>query len=492
MSRTLTPTPASTASLWTTAEAVRATGGRADGAWAASGVSIDSRSVAPGDLFVALQGPTFDGHDYVAAALAAGAVAAVVARVPEGDGIDPARLLVVGDTFQALWDLGRFARSRARDVRVVGVTGSVGKTGTKEMLALALGALGPTHATTGNLNNHWGVPLTLARMPAATRFAVIEMGMNHAGEIAPLSTLARPDVAVITAIAPAHIEFLGSEEAIAHAKAEILTGLAEGGTVILPRDSRHFRRLRAAARAAGAGRVVSFGDHVEADARLLDVALDPGNVRVFMVADGAPLGYRLGADGRHWAINSLAVIAAVQALGADPVAVLGALGQVSAPKGRGQRRTVALPGGRLHLIDESYNASPAAVVAAVATLALVRPGAGGRRVAVLGDMLELGDAGPDLHAGLAAALIDHGIDQVFTAGPLMRHLDAALPDTLRAGHASDALTLAPMVADALGPGDVVMVKGSLGSRMSAVVRAILALEVGDQGEAHKDEDETAA
>ncbi|MQX36735.1 UDP-N-acetylmuramoyl-tripeptide--D-alanyl-D-alanine ligase [Roseospira navarrensis] len=463
------------APLWTAAEAVRATGGRTDGNWRASGVSIDSRTAQPGDLFVALQGPSFDGHDFVAAALETGAAAAVVSRAPEdgASGIDPARLLVVEDTMAALEGLGRFARSRARDVRVVGVTGSVGKTGTKEMLALALASLGPTHATQGNLNNHWGVPLTLARMPADSRFAVIEMGMNHAGEIAPLSRMARPDVAVITAIAPAHIEHLGSEEAIADAKAEMFEGLATGGTAILPRDSRHYRRLRRAALAAGAGKTVGFGDHVESTARLLDVALDPGNVRVFMISDGAPLGYRLGADGRHWAVNSLAVIAAVQALGVDPVACLGGLGRVRPPKGRGARQDVVVPGGTAHLIDESYNASPAAVRAALGTLAMVRPGKTGRRIAVLGDMLELGEAGPALHAGLAAALTDHRIDTVFTAGPLMGHLDAILPERLRGGHAASAADLAPRVAAALRPGDVVMVKGSLGSRMSTVVQAIL-------------------
>jgi UDP-N-acetylmuramoyl-tripeptide--D-alanyl-D-alanine ligase len=459
--------------LWTPDEAARATGGRADGRWSASGVSIDSRTAQPGDLFVALRGPNHDGHDHVTAALDAGAAAAVVERAP--DGADPARLVVVDDTFEALNALGRFARARAADALVIGVTGSVGKTGTKEMLALALGALGPTHATRGNLNNHWGVPLTLARMPADTRFAVIEMGMNHAGEIAPLTRLARPHVAVITAIAPAHIEFLGSEEAIADAKAEILDGLEPDGVAILPRDSRHFHRLRRAATAVGAGRIVGFGAHAEAEARLLDLALDPGATRVFMIADGAPLGYRLGVEGRHWALNSLAVIAAVQAVGGEPMRTLAALGRIAAPKGRGQRGDIAMPGGRLHLIDESYNASPASVKAAIATLALARPDGDGRRVAVLGDMLELGAHASALHADLATTLIEHGIDRVFTAGPLMAHLHDGLPARLRGGHADTAEALAGMVVDAARPGDVLMVKGSLGSRMNTVVRALLAL-----------------
>jgi len=449
-------------------------------------VSIDSRTVAPGDLFVALQGPSFDGHDYVAGALEAGAVAAVVHRLPEG--VDPARLLVVEDTFQALQALARFARARAEAARVVGVTGSVGKTGTKEMLALALSALGPTHATQGNLNNHWGVPLTLARMPADTAYAVIEMGMNHPGEIRPLTQLTRPHVAVITAIAPAHIEFFGDEAGIADAKAEILEGLDPEGVAILPRDSRHFRRLARAARAAGAARVVGFGAHAEADARLLDLARDPGNQRVFMACDGiGGLGYRLGLDGRHWAINSLAVVAALRALvpeGADIMPAVAALGRMQPPKGRGERREISMRGGRLRLIDESYNASPMAVSAALETLALAPLEAGGRRIAVLGDMLELGVDGPTLHAGLAASVLEHGIDVVHTAGPLMAHLHQALPAGRRGVHAANSAALAPLVAAAVRPGDVVMVKGSLGSRMSLVVRALLALtEAEARGEA---------
>lgn len=473
-------------SLWTHDEAARATGGRAGGAWVASGVSIDSRSVAPGDLFVALQGPSFDGHDYVAAALETGAAAAVTHRIPAGVG--PARLLVVEDTFAALQALGRHARRRAATTRVVGVTGSVGKTGTKEMLALALSVLGPTHATQGNLNNHWGVPLTLARMPADTAFAVIEMGMNHAGEIARLTRLARPHVAVITAIASAHLEFFASEEGIADAKAEILEGVEPDGVAVLPRDSRHFRRLARAARAVGVGRVIGFGAHAEADARLLDLARDPGQQRVFMICDGAPLSYALGLDGRHWALNSLAVVAAARALvpdGTDVPPALAALGRLTPPKGRGERREIVMPGGRLRLIDESYNASPVAVTAALETLALTRPGPGGRRVAVLGDMLELGDDGPALHAGLAASVLEHGIDLVHTAGPLMAHLHQALPAGRRGGHAPTSEALAPLVTASARPGDVVMVKGSQGSRMSLVVSALVALaeaDARDQGE----------
>ena len=365
--------------------------------------------------------------------------------------------------------------SAPRNVRLVAVTGSVGKTGTKEMLARALATQGPTHATRGNLNNAIGVPLTLARMPAGTAFAVIEMGMNHAGEITPLSRLARPDVALITAIAPAHIENLGSEEAIADAKAEIFDGLASGGTAILPRDSRHFGRLRRAATAAGAGRILGFGAHPEADARLLDVALDPGETRVFMTLNGEPLGYRLGSEGRHWALNSMAAIAATRAVGADPIRVLVAFLGLTPPGGRGARELVALSEGPLHLIDDSYNASPSAVAAAVSTLGLARTGRGGRRIAVLGDMLELGAHGPAMHADLAAVLIEHDIDLVFTAGSLMANLDAALPSRLRGGHAPSASELAPLVTAAARPGDVIMIKGSASMGMSTVVQALMTL-----------------
>lgn len=459
--------------LWSAEEVGRATGGRVRGVWRAGGVSIDTRTLQPGDLFIALQGPNHDGHDHVADALARGAAAAVVHREPEG--VDPGRLVVVQDTFLALHALGRHARNRATSVRVFGVTGSVGKTGTKDMLANALAMVGKVHATRGNLNNHWGVPLTLARMPADTDYAVIEMGMNQAGEIGTLSRLARPDIAIITAIASAHIGNLGSSEAIAEAKAEIFEGLTPGGAAILPRDTRHFRRLAKAARTAGAGMITGFGMHPEADARLVDIALDPGNTRVFMVVGDVPLGYRMGSDGRHWALNSLAVIAGVCSAGLEPARILKSFGDLTPPEGRGQRTEVPMLGGRLSLIDECYNASPASMAAALETLALARPGPGGRRIAVLGDMLELGEAGPAMHGGLAATVMEHGITMVFTAGPLMAHLDEALPAGSRAGHAPSSDALVPMVTAAVRPGDVVMIKGSRGSRMDRVMQALIAL-----------------
>ena len=461
--------------LWSSEEAARATGGRAEGTWRAEGVSIDSRTVVPGDLFVALQGPTFDGHAFVAEALARGAAAAVVARRP--DGLTGAALLLVGDTFGALQDLGRAARARSR-ARIVGVTGSVGKTGVKEALRLALGRQGAAHASLGSFNNHWGVPLSLARMPPSARFAVFEMGMNHAGEIALLTRQVRPHVAVITTVEAVHVANFPSVEAIADAKGEIFSGIERGGTAVLERDSPHFERLRRLAREAGVGRILSFGRSAEADVRLR--AAEDSDEATTVQADvhGMPLTYRVGIAGRHWATNSLGVLAAVHALGADVAAAAAALADLRPPKGRGLRTSVSLPDGCFELIDDSYNASPASMAASFEVLRRSRPADGGRRIAVLGDMLELGADAPALHAGLAPALVENRIDLVFTAGALMAHLRAALPAGMRAAHRCDSAALAPAVAAAVRPGDVISVKGSAGSRMRTVVEALLALQSG--------------
>ena len=460
--------------LWTSEEVARATGGRAEGAWRAEGVSIDSRTLVPGDLFVALRGPTFDGHAFVAEALAGGAAAAVVAHRP--DGLAGGPLLLVADTFRALQDLGRAARARAH-ARIVGVTGSVGKTGVKEALQLALGRQGSTHASLGSFNNHWGVPLSLARMSPSARFAVFEMGMNHAGEIALLTRQVRPHVAVITTVEAVHMEYFPSVEAIADAKGEIFSGLEQGGAAVLGHDNAHFERLRRLARQAGVGRILTFGRAAEADVRLR-AAKEDGDQATTVEADvhGMPLTYRVGIAGGHWVTNSLAVLAAVHALGADVGAAAAALADLRPPKGRGLRTSVSLPHGRFELIDDSYNASPASMAASFEVLRRSRPADGGRRIAVLGDMLELGADAPALHAALARALVENRIDLVFTAGPLMAHLRAALPAGMRAAHRADASALAPQVAAAVRPGDVISVKGSAASRMRAVVEALLALQ----------------
>jgi UDP-N-acetylmuramoyl-tripeptide--D-alanyl-D-alanine ligase len=451
--------------LWTAAEAVAATGGRAFGGWAALGISIDSRAVQPGDLFIALRGPRHDGHAFVGEALRRGACAAIVHQ-PIGDPAALGRLLEVDDTQRALEALGAAARRRSR-ARFIAVTGSVGKTGTKEALRQVLGRQGPTHASSASHNNHWGVPLSLARLPLEMRFAVLELGMNHAGEIAALTRQARPHVAVITTIAPAHIENLGSLEAIADAKAEIFEGLEADGVAVLNRDIPQFDRLAAAARRHGA-RIVAFGAADDADCRLIGAELDGEGSEVRAELHGRPLRYRVGLAGRHWVDNSLAVLAAVEAVGGDVAAAADALAGLLPLAGRGARTRIAVGTGTALLLDESYNANPASVRAALNVLGSLP----GRRIAVLGDMLELGPDGPRLHADLAEAVSVAGVDRLFTCGPLMANLHAAVAPARRGAHAPDAQALLPLVVAAVEPGDVILVKGSLGSRMAPIVEAL--------------------
>jgi UDP-N-acetylmuramoyl-tripeptide--D-alanyl-D-alanine ligase len=455
--------------LWTAAAAATAIAGETSGDWTASGVSIDSRSVASGDLFIALRGPNHDGHEFVGAAMAAGAVAAMVDRpVP---GLPPAApLLRVGDTFAALSALGAAARARCGG-RIVAVTGSVGKTGTKEALRLALGMSGTVSASAGSLNNHWGVPLSLARMPGDVAYGVFELGMNHPGEIAVLSRLARPHVAVVTTVEPAHLGFFPSVEAIAEAKAEIFLGLEPGGAAVLNRDNRHYGRLAAAAKSAGA-RIIGFGRHPDSTVRLVDCALDPTGSTVAMAIDGAELRYRVGVPGEHWVMNSLAVIAAAAALGADPQPAAAALARLEALPGRGRREELAWRGGRIMLIDESYNASPAALRAALAMLGMIEPAAGGRRLAVLGDMLELGTATERLHRDLAGPLLAAKVDRAFLVGPAMAALHRELPEEGRGGWWSCAEDAAPAVLACVRPGDVVLVKGSHAGRVDRIVERL--------------------
>jgi UDP-N-acetylmuramoyl-tripeptide--D-alanyl-D-alanine ligase len=467
--------------LWTAAEAAIATGtAPVPGAnWAARGVSIDTRAVAPADLFVALKGPRFDGHDFVVAALSGGAAAAMVDRpMPDAD---QTRLLAVPDTMAGLEALAIGARARSQ-AKIVAVTGSVGKTGTKEALAALLGTQGATHASSGNLNNQIGMPLSLARMPATAQFGVFEIGMNHAGEIAPLSAMLRPHVAIITNVEAVHLEHFPDVKAIADAKAEIFTGLDADGIAILNRDNPHFARLAAAAKARGAGRIWAFGEAAEAEGRLVSVDLDASGSAVRASILGRAVAFRLPLPGRHQVQNALAVLLAVAAVGGDIAAGVAALERLEPVKGRGVTREIAIPGGGFRVVDETYNASPAATRAALAVLGMATPGPGGRRLAVLGDMLELGTNGAAEHAGLAEALIAAHVDQVFTAGPLMRHLHDALPVTMRGSHAENSTALAPIVAGAAHANDIVLVKGSAGSRMSAVVTALEALTQNNQGQ----------
>jgi UDP-N-acetylmuramoyl-tripeptide--D-alanyl-D-alanine ligase len=458
--------------LWTAAAAAEATDGRASTSWTATGISIDTRTLKPGDLFVALRGPNHDGNDFAAAALARGAAAAMVDRrvcgLPAG-----AALLRVADTLDGLRALAAAARRRS-GARIVGVTGSVGKTATKEALRLVLAASGSTCASAGSLNNHWGAPLSLARMPPDAAYGVFELGMNHAGEIAALSSLLRPHVAVITNIEPAHLGFFSSVEAICGAKAEIFIGLEPGGSAVLNRDNPHYARLAAAAKRAGAAAIIGFGVHPEADVRLIDCVLDPQGSAVEVLLAAANFSFRLPVPGRHWVMNALAALGAAMALGIDPSRAGAALAALEAMPGRGRQHRLRWGGGELTLIDESYNASPAAMTAAFGVLGAIVPAANGRRVAVLGDMLELGDMAERLHRELAEPLLAAGVERVFLVGAAMAALEAALPSPLRGGWWRTADEAIPALRRSLRPDDVVTVKASHGVGIGRIVDALRA------------------
>jgi UDP-N-acetylmuramoyl-tripeptide--D-alanyl-D-alanine ligase len=447
---------------------------RAEGAGAlpadVNGISIDSRTLVKGDAFFAIKGENRDGHDFVEGALKAGAGLAVLER-DQRDRFAGAPLLIVPDVLEALRDLARAARARM-SAKVIAVTGSVGKTSTKEALRLALSAEGETHASIASYNNHWGVPLSLARCPAGAKYAVFEIGMNHAGEITPLTQLVRPHVGIITGIEPVHLEYFGSLEKIADAKAEIFSGVEPGGAVVLNRDNAQYERLATAARAAHIERVVSFGEHAAADARLMQFSLQADGSTVEARILGQSVTYKVGAPGRHLVLNSLAVLAAVSLAGADLALAALALNNLKPASGRGARTMLSVPGGKALLIDESYNANPASVRAAIALLGGAPVGKRGRRIAVLGDMLELGPAGAELHRALADTIEAAEIDLVFCSGPLMRALWEALPSRARGGYAETAAGLESTVLAAIQAGDAVMVKGSLGSRMGPIVRAL--------------------
>ena len=459
--------------LWTTDAMATATAAARQGVLppSISGISIDSRSIEPGEAFFAIQGDNRDGHQFVTAALAGKAGLAVVAADRRDQFPADAPLLVVPDVLAALRDLAGAARLRTH-AKVIGVTGSVGKTSTKEALRLALAKDGETHASVASYNNHWGVPLSLARCPASARYVVLEMGMNHAGEIAPLSRLARPDVVLITTIAPVHLEFFGSLTKIADAKAEIFLGLKWDGVAILNRDIPQFAHLQRHASEAGVSRVVSFGEHAKADARLIKCALQPHCSTVQADILGTELTYKIGAPGRHMVLNSLAVLAVAALVGADLALAALALAELQAISGRGAPIDLDLPGGHALVIDESYNANPASVNAALALLGQAPVGTQGRRIAVLGDMLELGPQGKALHRGLVAPVEANSVDLVFCCGPLMHSLWQALPASRRGGYAEDSAALEAQVVPAIRAGDVVMVKGSLGSRMAPIVKAL--------------------
>jgi UDP-N-acetylmuramoyl-tripeptide--D-alanyl-D-alanine ligase len=450
-------------SLWTAAELVEATGGVLSRPFDAGGLSIDTRTLMPGDLFVALLGDGRDGHAFVADALAKGAAGAMVHTERPGP------VLRVDDTLAGLTRLGGYGRWRFGG-RLVAVTGSVGKTSTKEMLRVALSAFGATHAAVASYNNHWGVPLTLARMPPDAAFGVAEIGMNHEGEIAPLARLARPHVAVITTVAKAHVGHLGSIEAIADEKASIMLGLEPGGIAVLPADCEHLARLRAG---AGEAVVLTFGVDRAADVRLVHLEADADGSLIHVDILGHTASLRLNAPGQHMAMNALATLAVVAALGLEPGRAIEVLETFEPLTGRGVRREMAVRCGSVLLLDESYNGNGASMRAALDVLRL-QPAR--RRIAVLGDMLELGDDGPAEHVALADAVIG-SVDCLFTCGPLMRGLFDAVPEAVRGFHTVNSAALAPVVARALRRGDAVLVKGSLGSGMNRVIEAVEAAAV---------------
>ncbi len=443
--------------LWTADALLAATGGVMATPFAATGVSIDTRTLEPGDLFVALEAQT-DGHAHVAEAFRRGAAGALVHQDLDGP------TLRVSDTMAALQALGRAGRARFQG-RLVAVTGSVGKTTTKEMLRACLSAFGPTHASAASYNNHWGVPLTLARLPADAEFCVAEIGMNHPGEILPLAQMAAPHVALITLIAAAHIGHMGSIEAIADEKASLLEALPPDGVAVLPAGDVFFERL---AERAGTRVIRTFGTGGGAGVRVLSSSED-----VLADVRGTPVRFRLAARGAHMAMNAAAALAVCAALGLDPVAAAAALDGFVPVSGRGQLRT--LPAG-ITLLDESYNASTASIRAALEVLREVP----GRRVAVLGDMLELGEFGPAEHAKLAGPVAD-GAELLYACGPLMRHLYDQVPAPQRGGYAADSSLLVPLLTAGLRAGDAVLVKGSLGSRMRVIVTELEGLQPGSLG-----------
>jgi len=443
--------------LWTSTEAEAATLGKASANFAVGGLSIDTRTLKEGDLFVALKGER-DGHDFVEAAFKAKAGAALVNRdVPNAQG----PLLTVADTQRGLEDLAIAARARS-SAKILGITGSAGKTTTKEILRLCCNALGRTHASAASYNNHWGVPLSLASLPGDAEYGVFEIGMNHAGEIRNLVSFVRPHVVLITTIAPAHLEFFGSCEAIADAKSEIFEGLAPGGAALIPSDSPYAERLAARAAQARVSRLVRFGSTGEA--RLLSFAPDGEGMRVKADILGRTVDCLVGAPGEHIARNVVAALAAVALVDGDVLNAAAALRNFAALKGRGARFEVS----GIHVIDESYNANPASMSAALALLSA----APGRKLAVLGDMLEMGAGGPALHAALAEPIAAANTDLVFASGPQMKALWDALPASRRGAYAENATALAPKLTAALKRGDTVLVKGSLGSRMAVIVEAL--------------------
>ena len=461
--------------LWTSADLIAAMHGRPIGnlPQGVTGISIDSRAIAPGEAFFAIKGDRVDGHDFASFAVANGAGLLVVSegKLPAlGRLVTP--MIVVQDVLQALIDLGCAARDRTA-ARIIAVTGSVGKTTSKEMLRQALSPSGSVHASVASFNNHWGVPLTLARMPETTDYGIFEVGMNHANEIRPLVGMVRPHIAMITTIAPAHLGNFRDLEEIAAAKAEIFEGVVPGGHAILNRDNEQFAFLENAAKAAGVSHIHSFGADPQSEFRLLDFVSGPEGSVLRAAVGGQTLEVPMGAPGRHIAENAVAVLGAVHLAGGDIEKAMAGLATMQAEKGRGRRYRLAKDGGWFTLIDESYNANPASMRAAISLLQDAAPHGNGKRIAVLGDMLEMGEHSPAVHAGLAEPLVAAGISTVWLGGPDMAALRDALPEGIEAEYRDTADALSAHALKAVQPGDVLVVKSSKGTGFSRIVAALL-------------------
>ncbi len=461
--------------LWTTEDMIAAMAGRPFGTLpqGITGISIDSRSIASGEAFFAIKGDRVDGHDYASMAMANGASLLVVSEARlAGLGRLTVPMIVVEDVLAALERLAVASRQRSR-AQIIAVTGSVGKTTTKEMLRHVLSPSGKVHASVASFNNHWGVPLTLARMPLDTHFGVFEVGMNHPGEIRPLVQMIRPHVAVITTIAPAHLGNFKSIKEIATAKAEIFEGLVPGGHVVLNRDNDQYNFLERTAQALGIGNIHSFGQHAKAEYRLAEFNGSDESSALWLTIDGDTLEVAIGAPGRHIAENALAALGVVTLVGADLDKAIDALATLQPEKGRGQRHKLRLGVGSLTLIDESYNANPASMRAAIALLAAAVPSGYGRRIAVLGDMLEMGEFAERVHADLAGPLLAAGIEHVWLAGKDMQALRESLPDSVAVEYRETTAELKDYVLNSVEPGDVLMVKSSLGIGFGKIVAALL-------------------
>ena len=471
--------------LWTINELLQATGGELRGASSdgvaksgVTGISIDTRSLKSGELYVAIRGDRLDGHDYVAAAFDAGAGACLVSS--DWAGLDDraklsGSLIVVEDSLEGMGAIGRAARARSHG-KIIAVTGSVGKTGTKEALKYCLSSQGIVHGAEKSFNNHWGVPLTLSRMPSDTEFGIFEIGMNHPGEIRPLVKMVRPHIAIITTVEPVHLGFFKSVEEIAQAKAEIFEGIEPGGIAVLNRDNPYFEQLAKRAVEVGVSNIATFGAHESCDMRVVGMDLDATGSDVTASYKGETFTYRLGTAGRHIVQNSLGVLLGVALVGGDVLAAASALGDIGPQKGRGARQIFKIGGesgcGSILVIDESYNANPASMSAALEAMAGTPKAEYPRRIAVLGDMLELGEASTSLHQGLARHIDEAEIDIVFAAGPFMKSLFEALPPGKRGAYALNGDEICTALIDEVRAGDIVMVKGSLGSRMGPVVAAL--------------------